>query len=573
VTDHEDTRSDGPPRDGDARTGAARPGGRGGGLRARWHRTSSGRRAGTAAAAGVVAAALVVGAGLASQPDYPDGAPGDGVVVDELRSTPVAEGWRIDPADLGVPDVQPGCLDLRVLARAGDDVLVLTTTQLGTSTTGCFDPAARGDRIARVDPRSGAVRWSTPTADVSDASAPGQLGAWVDADASTAVVGTAASELGSDNDLVTVLDLTTGLVLDRRVSPDGSTAVLEADDDWVLVQTRAGGGGDRGTGFVDGPARTRVATLSRDEIGRSTWEADLGTVGRAQLVDGRVLVVTAGAASLVDPATGASRAWGEAWGRGTSSEVDDDLVLVDLQGDGDDGFPVERVAYAAEGRELWRRGFDSDRTPVVVGGCVVFVDEGGVTCVERGTGVERWSVPSGGADAASPLVLSGPPGQRGGHVLVQTSVADGPSGGSGGSGSGSGAGAGGSGGSGSGGSGPRRELIVLDAATGAERTRMWAPLEATAVAASRTALYLSTPDRFGLAGGLLGGGVSAFDLADGRELWRLAPGGDGAAGAGDGAGDGAGESTRDLQFWAGTLVAVGDDGVVRQLVDDTRVVD
>ena len=30
--------------------------------------------------------------------------------------------------------------------------------------------------------------------------------------------------------------------------------------------------------------------------------------------------------------------------------------------------------------------------------------------------------------------------------------------------------------------------------------------------------------------------------------------------------------TRDLQFWGGTLVAVGDDGVVTQLVDDTRVV-
>jgi len=555
VTDHDDTRSDGDARaggtgDGDARAGGtgdgdARTGGRGGGLGALWQRASSGRRAGTAAAAGVVAAALVVAAGLASQPDYPGGAPAEGLVVDELRSAPVPAGWRIDPADLGVPDVQPGCLDLRVLARAGDDVLVLTTTQLGTSTTGCFDPSARGDRIARVDPRSGAVRWSTPTSDVSDVISPWQLGAWVDDDASTAVVGNGTAELGSDSVVVSRLDLATGLELERHVSADGPVTVLEADDDWVLVQTRAGGGGDRGTGFVDGPARTRVTTLSRDDVGRSTWEADLGTVGRAQLVDGRVLVVTAGAASLVDPATGASREWGEAWGRGTSSVVDDDLVFVDLQGDGDDGFPVERVAYAAEGRRLWSRGFDPDRTPVVVGGCVVFVDEGGVTCVERGTGAERWSVPSDGADASSPFVVSGPPGQRGGDVLVQTSVAGGPS-------------------RGSGSTGPRRELIVLDAATGAERTRMWAPLEATAVAASRTALYLSTPDGFGVADGLLGGGVSAFDLADGRELWGLASGGDG---------DGDGGITRDLQFWAGTLVAIGDDGVVRQLVDDTRVVD
>ncbi|WP_209559304.1 PQQ-binding-like beta-propeller repeat protein [Frigoribacterium sp. PvP032] len=532
MTDHDDPRPD-----GGARAGALRPGSRGGGLRDRWHRASSGRRAGTAAAAGVVAAVLVVGAGLASQPEYPD----------ELRSSPVAEGWRIEPADLGVPDVQPGCLDLRVLARAGDDVLVVTTTQLGTSTTGCFDPAARGDRIALVDPRSGAVRWSTPTSDVSDASAPGQLGAWVDADASTAVVGTTASELGSDNDLVALLDLATGLVLDRRVSPEGSTAVLEADDDWVLVTTRAGGGGDRGTGFVDGPARTRVAALPRDEIGRSTWEADLGTVGRAQLVDGQVLVTNAGAASLVDPATGSSRAWGEAWRRGTSSVVDGDLVLVDLQADDDEQFPVERIAYAAGGRELWRQGFEPDRPPAVVGSCMVFSDEEAVTCVERDTGVERWSVPSGSVDGSAPVVLASAPGQRDGDVLLRTSVSVGRP-------------------DASGGSGPRRELLVLDASTGAVRSRLAAPLESTAAAASRTVLYLTTPDRFGLVGESVGGAVVAFDLADGRELWRLTPG------EGPGDRDAASDATRDLQFWGGTLVAVGDDGVVRQLVDDTRVV-
>jgi outer membrane protein assembly factor BamB len=556
VTDHEDTRpgddgrADGA-RAGRARTGradvdaqgrAARPGGRGGGLRARWQRASSGRRAGTAAAAVVVATALVVGAGVASQPDYPEGAPADGLVVDELRSAPAAEGWRIDPVDLGVPDVQPGCIDLRVLARAGDDVLVLTTAQLGTSTTTCPEPAARGDRIARVDPRSGVVRWSTPTSDVSDVSSSALLGAWVDGDAETAVIGTAASELGSESTTVALLDLATGLVLERRVSAEGPVTVLEADDDWVLVTTETGGGGgDRGRGFVDGPARTRVATLSRHEIGRSTWQADLGTVGRAQLVEARVLVVTAGAASLVDPATGASRAWGETWGRGTSSVVDDDLVFVDLQADGDGGFPVERIAYAAEGRELWRRGFEPDRPPVVVGGCVVFADEEAVTCVERDTGSERWSTPTGSADEPAPVVLAAAPGQRDGDVLLRTAVPVGRP-------------------DESDGTGPRRELLVLDAGTGSVRSRLAAPLEAAPVAGSRTALYLTTPDHVGLGGESLGGAVVAYDLADGRALWQLTPG------------DGDAAGTRDLQFWGGTLVAVGDDGVVTQLVDDTRVV-
>ena len=556
MTDHEDTHSAGDARaderraDGASRARAALPGGRGGALRARWQRASSGRRAGTAAAAGVVAVALVVSAGLASQPDYPEGAPADGVVVDELRSAPVAEGWRIDPADLGVPDVQPGCLDLRVLARARDDVLVLTTTQLGTARTGCSDRGGgggsegaegSGDRLVRVDPRTGDVRWSTATSDVSDVVSPEQLGAWVDDDAATAVVGTTATELGSDSTTVALLDLATGLVLERRVSAEGPVTVLEADDDWVLVTTRAGGGGDRGTGFVDGPARTRVATLSRDEIGRSTWQADLGTVGRAELVEGRVLVVTAGAASLVDPATGASRAWGETWGRGTSSVVDDDLVFVDLQADGDDGFPVERIAYAAEGRELWRRGFEPDHPPVVVGGCVVFADEEAVTCVERDTGSERWSAPTGSVDESAPVVLAAAPGQRDGDVLVRTAVSVGRP-------------------DESDGTGPRRELLVLDASTGAVRSRLAAPLEAAPVAGSRTALYLTTPDHVGLGGESLGGAVVAYDLADGRALWQLTPG------EGDAAG------MRDLQFWGGTLVAVGDDGVVTQLVDDTRVV-
>ncbi|TWX38520.1 PQQ-binding-like beta-propeller repeat protein [Frigoribacterium sp. ACAM 257] len=557
MTDHEeagphDARSDHGRPDGDAHVGDARPGGRGGGLRARWHRASSGRRAGTAAAAGVVAAALVVGAGLASQPRYPVGRPADGLVVDELRNAPSAGGWRIEPADLGVPAVQPGCLDVRVLARAGDDVLVVTTTQLDAESPGCLDEDARGDRIARVDPRSGAVLWSTPTSDVSDVVSPAQLGAWVDDDVSTAVVGNATAELGSGSAVVARLDLATGLVLERRTSPDGPVTVLEADDDWVLVETRAGGGGDRGTGFVDGPARTRVATMPRDEIARSTWQADLGTVGRAQLVDGRVLVVTAGAASLVDPATGTSREWGEAWGRGTSSVVDGDRVFVDLQADGDDGFPVERVAYAAEGRRVWSRGFDPDRPPVVAGGCVVFVDAGSVTCVERDTGDERWSVPSGGADGSLPLVLATPPGQGGGDVLLQTGVAGRPS-------------------RSSGSTGPRRELIVLEAATGAERTRISAPLEATAVAASRTVLYVSSPGRYGLADGAVGQAVLAYDLADGRELWRLVPGQGGATDEEARAADSAAAGTGDVQLWGGSLVAVGDDGVVTRLVDDTRV--
>jgi outer membrane protein assembly factor BamB len=158
-------------------------------------------------------------------------------------------------------------------------------------------------------------------------------------------------------------------------------------------------------------------------------------------------------------------------------------------------------------------------------------------------------VPVGGDDGPLPLVLSSPPGQRGDDVLVQSGLSVGAS-------------------AASGSAVPRRELLVLDAATGAVRSRLAAPLEATPVAASRTVLVLSTPGSPSPAGGRLGGTVVAFDLADGRELWRLTPG----AGTGAGPGSGAGPGVRDLQFWGGSLVAVDDDGVVTQLVDDTRVV-
>ncbi|MBD8611063.1 PQQ-binding-like beta-propeller repeat protein [Frigoribacterium sp. CFBP 13729] len=557
MTDHEDTRPLGDARDdergadGEARARAARPGGRGGGLRARWQRASSGRRAGTAAAAGLVAAALVVAGGLAAQPEYPEGDPADGVVVDELRSAPVAEGWRIDPADLGATDVQPGCLDLRVLARAGDDVLVLTTTQLGTATTGCFDRAARGDRLARVDPRTGDVRWSTATSDVSDVVSPGQLGAWVDDDASTAVVANGTAGLGSASSTVARLDLATGLVLERYTSPAGPLVVVEVDDRWVLTQTQVGGGGDRGQGFVDGPARTLTTVLAREDVGRAVWQTALGVDGHADLVGGGVLVVADGAGSLVDPETGAAAVWGEPWRSDSATTVDGDVVFVDLLTDGTTTTSPQRVAHRLDGRETWRRDSGRDEAPVLSGDCVLFSEGASLTCVDRDTGDERWTVSGDphpdGVPAPAPLALEPAAGQRGGDVLARAATSRGDDGSAGSSGS-------------SGSSGREQALLVLDADTGAERTRIRVPVDAAPLAMSRTVLAVTTGPRVGLDGGVLAGAVAAYDLADGRALWRLTPG------------EGDADGMRDLQFWGGTLVAVGDDGVVTQLVDDTRVV-
>lgn len=484
----------------------------------------------------------------------------DGLVVDELRSSPVAEGWQIEPADLGATDVQPGCLDMRVLARAGDDVLVLTTTQLGAARAGCSDreggggsegaegAEGSGDRLVRVDPRTGVVRWSTATSDVSDVVSPEQLGAWVDDDGSTAVVGNGTAGLGSPSATVARVDLATGLVLERYTSPAGPLVVVEVDDRWVLTQTQVGGGGDRGQGFVDGPARTLTTVLAREDVGRAVWQTALGVDGHADLVGGGVLVVADGAGSLVDPETGAAAAWGEPWRDDSATTVDGDLVFVDLLTDGTTTTSPQRVAHRLDGRETWRRDSGRDEAPVLVGDCVFFSEGASLTCVDRDSGDERWTVRSDphpdGVPAPAPLALEPAAGQRGGDVLARAATSREGDGSAGSSGS----------------PGRQQALLVLDAETGAERTRIRVPGDASPLAMSRTVLAVTTGPRVGLDGGVLAGAVAAYDLADGRALWQLTPG------EGDAAG------VHDLQFWGGTLVAVGDDGVVTQLVDDTRVV-
>ena len=548
--------------------GRTRPGRRGGGLQARWHRASSARRLGTVAAAGLVAAALVVGAGLASQPVYPAGSPADGLVVDELRNLPQAEGWRIEPAELGVAGARPGCVDLRVLAPVADDVLVAATTPAGTAATSCADtdaqpdpdaepdtdaqpdpdtqpgPDASGDRLIRVDPRSGTVRWSIPTSDVSDVVSSAGLGAWVADDGSTAVVGVRGGvDDGSDSATVARVDLETGVVAERRTLADGPVAVLEADDRQVLVETRTGGGGDRGQSFVEGPSRAQVTTLARDDLSRATWQTDLGVDGQAALVGDRVLVVLDGIVTLFDPPARSVLQWVVPLSRDAVPTVDGDLVLVELQDDGRADTPTETAAFRLAGGEAWRRANEGGSPPVVSGGCVLFWERASSTCVDRETGADRWTVTNDPDLGGIPLTGPGTAGQGDDVVLLRTPIPR--------------PGARGSGQVGSGTAADERALLVLDALTGTERARVWAPVEASPVAVSRTVLYLATPARHDSDGDPVAGSVVAHDLADGRELWRLA--------AGD-------ADVSDLQFWGGTLVAVGDDGAVTQLVDRTRVV-
>ncbi|MCJ0701543.1 PQQ-like beta-propeller repeat protein [Frigoribacterium faeni] len=523
-----------------------------GALRARWHRASFGRRLVVAATALVVATAAVIGLGLATQPGYPvggaSGGPIDGLVVDELRHRPTPGPWRLTTAALGLPEVSDGCLTYSVLASVGADVLVSTSSQLAYTETGCYDERGRSERLVRLDPLAGTVRWSVDVSEISGGG--GTLAAFVDEARGDAIVSTTGLYgYGRGASGYARVDLATGALADVTTSDDATPIVEAADDGLVLVSVSpapvygysddplAGAAAEALLGSQSGP---RTLLYRRDDLGTPVWSDEQnGDISSSVLLDDGLLVVSGGTGTVIDGATGDERSWADDLSPSAQAYGVGDTVFVVDFGRGMDS-RAEVSAWSPDGTERWRRPFDQDRLPVVTGGCVAFSDRTGVHCADLETGDDRWVVERTGESRGIPLVSDSRPGRWDDDVFVQTFSAR------------SGRGAGGSG---LGDPAGDRALLLLDAETGSERMRAYVPPDSSVVAVSRSVAYVAGSDSSdAIAGHRVFSTVMGVDLAGGRTLWRL-------------------DSDADLQFWGGALVEIGDDGSIRRLIDDVRVTD
>jgi outer membrane protein assembly factor BamB len=512
-------------------------------LRARWHRASFGRRLVVSATALVVATVAVVGLGLATQPGYPtggaSGGPVDGLVVDEVRNRPTPASWQLTTASLGLPEVDDGCLTYSVLASVGADVLVSTSSQLAYTETGCYDERGRAERLVRLDPLTGTVRWSVDITGISGGG--GTLSAFVDDARGDAIVSTTGLYgYGRGASGYARVDLATGALADVTTSDDTMPIVDAADDGLVLVSVSpapvygfaddplAGAAAEALAGGQDGP---RTLLYSRDDLGTPIWsDEQTGGISSSVLLDDGLLVVGGGTGTVIDGETGDERPWADDLSPSAQAYgVGDTVFLVDF-GRGMDS-RAEVSAWSPDGTERWRRPFDQDRLPVVTGDCVMFSDRDGVRCADLETGADRWEVERSGASRGIPLVTDSRPGRWDDDVVVQTFSAR----------------------SGLGDPADDRALLLLDAETGAERMRAYVPRDSSVVAMSRSVAYVAGSDSSdAIAGHRVFSTVVGVDLADGRRLWRL-------------------DSDADLQFWGGALVEIAPDGSVRRLVDDVRV--
>lgn len=535
-------------------------------MRARWRRASRARRLVTAATALVVATATVAVLGSAVQPRYATDEPTDGVVVDELRNRPATSSWTIGTRQLGIPSADDGCLTYSVLGSIGSDVLVATSSQLASSETGCYDRQGRSERLVRLDPFAGDVRWSIDISGVSGGG--GTLAAWIDAEAGDAIVSTTglygygrgASGFGrvdlatgdlsdvhvAEGDLIRVVDANSRLVLTSESTAasvttgdvsGGDGAVvddLEEDGDAsaAALEAAAQEAAEAAAALVDDDTGPRSTLYDRSDLDTPVWSGDgvyAGVTSEVLLDDG-LLSVGQGVATLVDGRTGEGDPWAEDLPLDAQGYRVDDTVYLVSYGSGMDS-PAELSARSLDGAERWRREFEQDRWPAVTGDCVVFSDRAGVRCVDEATGVERWSRARSTETRGLPIVGERQPGQWGDDVFLQTfegrSAPVVPGG--------------------------DRALLVLDAADGSERARAFISRESTLVGASRSVGYAAvvrTADSFD--GQVVFRDVTAVDLSDGRRLWNL-------------------QSESDLQFWGGALVSIADDGSIRRLVDTVRV--
>lgn len=557
-------------------------------MRARWRRASRARRLATAATALVVATATVAVLGSAVQPRYATDEPTDGVVVDELRNRPATTSWTIGTRELGIPSADDGCLTYSVLGSIGSDVLVATSSQLASSETGCYDRQGRSERLVRLDPFAGDVRWSIDISGVSGGG--GTLAAWIDAEAGDAIVSTTglygygrgASGFGrvdlatgglsdvhvAEGDRIRVVDANSRLVLtsespaapvttgdvpggdgavvdDLEEDGDASAAALEAA---AAAQEAAEAAASEGAAtseaadaaaaaaaeaaLVDDDTGPRSTLYDRSDLDTPVWSGDgvyAGVTSEVLLDDG-LLSVGQGVATLVDGRTGEGDPWADDLPLDAQGYRVDDTVYLVSYGSGMDS-PAELSARSLDGAERWRREFEQDRWPAVTGDCVVFSDRAGVRCVDEATGVERWSRARSTETRGLPIVGERQPGQWGDDVFLQTfegrSAPVVPGG--------------------------DRALLVLDAVDGSERARAFISRESTLVGASRSVGYAAvvrSADSFD--GQVVFRDVTAVDLSDGRRLWHL-------------------QSESDLQFWGGALVSIAEDGSIRRLVDTVRV--
>lgn len=512
--------------------------------RDRWRGLPATRRAAGVLCATTLAAALVALAGVVAGPVYaPVARPA--LEVDDLRTAPTSVAWSTDLRAALAPGAEADCVGLDGSTRVGaDDVLVTTSAQGYVPDSGCEDAPGR---LARLDARTGEVRWVVDLADAVDLDA---IGLQVSVDPSTGEALVAVqSVVGSG---VARVDTATGEVQEVLAGPasDGASGAVDESDgspasgdsgasdepsDTVLqVEGMSGSAvvvseqpADRfsaGGAVVAPGGRSIYRLYAADDLSEPTWTGDAGAGLAVRLVGDLLVLDTGDEPLLVDARTGGVEPLPGRLRNVESWSASLDGVVLSGRADGE----PTMVSLDDDGLLRWTARLPSTSYPSVTDTCIsITVPGGDVTCLDPRTGDELWTrtLETPGRDSAEAEQVQAYFGTATDDVLTAVVEADeqgDPSGLDRG-----------------------KEVHALDARSGDERWVTELPVASYVVATSRTTGYASTffpSDRDSPT-------LIAFDLADGRALWSIE----------------LSSGSFTSAFWGPTLVRVDPDGVVHGL--------
>jgi outer membrane protein assembly factor BamB len=516
--------------------------------RDRWRRLPPTRRVAGVLGATTLVAALVALGGVVAGPVYaPVARPA--LEVDDLRTAPTSIAWSTDLRAALAPGAEADCVGLDGSTRVGpDDVLVTTSAQGYVADSGCEDAPGR---LARLDARTGELRW---VVDVADAVGLDAIGLQVSVDPATgdalvavqSVVGsglarvdTATGEVQevlagppsqgpSDGASGTVDESDGSPATDAPAAPDDPTGtVLQVEGmsgSAVVVSEQPADRFSAGGAVVAPGGRSLYRLYAAGDLAEPTWTGDAGAGLSVRLVGDLLVLDTGNEPLLVDARTGGVEplpgrlrnveSWSSSLGGVVlSGRADGEPTMVSL----DDG-----------GLLRWKARLPSTSYPSVTDTCIsITVPGGDVTCLDPRTGTELWTrtieTPGrGGAEAEQVQAYFGTATDDVLTAVVEADEQGDPSGLDRG-----------------------KEVHALDARSGDERWVTELPVASYVVATSRTTGYASTffpSDRDSPT-------LIAFDLADGRVLWSIE----------------LSSGSFSSAFWGPTLVRVDPDGVVHGL--------
>jgi len=448
-------------------------------------------------AAGAAVIGLVVFAGGVAQPVYGSESPYGGTHYAEVRTSPTPSGWTLPLAREFAPGVPGECLTFR--AGPLDERHELVTADPPSSTVtdqnprcGVASPETRG-RLVMVDPVTGRVLWRRNLE--HDLGSTVRSLVWrASASPDSVVVGIVGS-LGS---VLLSLDVRSGKTISSTSVDSPDEAINFAVSGHVVVSAVPDTGG-----------AVETFTVRRsDALSHRLWRQSMSSVLLPELLPDRFVVPLPGGTVSVDGRTGKQSAWGVDL-RGLQGVVAAGDRLVGQTIPRGVGLAPSIVLLDASGKTLWTRPAPAITGLTVSRRCIM-ISTGAiqVTCLDPGTGRERWTTPLAGAVSGTPDGSTTDDIESIGPVHSDdTSLT----------------------------------LSEIDGATGRVRFSTTVPRGADIVGQS-----VATGYALGMSSASGASTLTAFDLDSGRTLWTI--------------------SRPELSVWGGQLVEITPSGAARALV-------